>query len=313
MADLAWEDGVYITRDGLTLYAFYEPADVLKAVLDGATPDLFYKYQRGTLIGQDFSNPLMQPTPWLHADIAYSQRATTADSFTSWTLSNLKTQYYNRGAAQGILNGSDPTVFDFFVFTDDSGSGNKIRLLTSVVRNPSGPGVNLPSNVDEPAYNQDNPHLERYDPLDPNKLVLFFESNNKPGGAGGHDIWYSISADSGSTWTNPQNVTSINTVADELQPHLYFEATSTSWWLYFSGINPADGKLAIFRAKQGTPNDWNSWQSKQLVVSAGTSAGVGEPTLTSLGDLSFVVITNNTTTGTPFDQNDADPWFMKRK
>ena len=42
------------------------------------------------------------------------------------------------------------------------------------------------------------------------------------------------------------------------------------------------------------------------------TAGVGEPSLTSRGDLSFVVITGNPS-GTAVDTYDADPWFMKRR
>jgi hypothetical protein len=42
------------------------------------------------------------------------------------------------------------------------------------------------------------------------------------------------------------------------------------------------------------------------------TAGVGEPSLTSRGDLSFVVITRNPS-GTAVDTYDADPWLMEHQ
>jgi hypothetical protein len=313
LANLAWEDGVYITRDGLTLYSTYIPMDALQATLSGATPVSFYKYERGDLIDQDFSNPILGQTyAWLHEDVAMSQRSSVNDPFCNWTLSNLKGKYYNLGALVGIQDSADKNLFDYFAYTDDSGGqGIKIKMMKNVGRSlaSSASGTLLPSNVDEPGIDQDNPHIELYDRTNPQNLVLFYDSDNKPGGAGGHDIWYSTSSDGGTTWTNP--LKTINTSADEIQPHLYFDGNI--WWLYYAATNPSDGKLAIYRAQQGQAGNWNNWQNKQLVVSAGTAAGVGEPTLTGSGDLSFVVVTHNTTGGTAFDQYDSDPWFMKKK
>ena len=81
--------------------------------------------------------------------------------------------------------------------------------------------------------------------------------------------------------------------------------------LYYSAPG-SDGKLAIYRAQQQTPGDWDSWKTREQVLSAGNSAGVGEPTVTEQGDLSFVVIYENRA-GTEFDRYDADPWFMIKK
>ena len=308
LANLAWEDGVYITRDGLNLYAFFTPMDIFKAVANSATPDLFFNYQRGALIGQDFSNPLGQSTPWLHADVAMATRETLDDRFCNWKLSNLKGQYYNLWAPAGIWNSN---AFDLFVYTDDSGgTGTKIKLLRNIDRNLLSSGTLLPANVNETSYHQDNPHIERIDSGNPNRLVLFFESDNKPG-SGSNDIWFSTSEDNGVTWTNPLNATALNTSGSDLQPHLYFDGAI--WWIYYASNNSADGKLAIWRARQGQAGNWNSWQNKEIVISSGTSFGVGEPTLTSRGDISFVVVTKNISGGTNFDQYDVDPWFLKKK
>jgi hypothetical protein len=320
MACLAWEDGVYISRDGLSLYADYFQGDLLKIVLDAASPCLYYTYERGPGIGQDFTVPtgVCNPVPsaWLHADVAVSRRSATTQAFPNWSLSALTTQYYDVGGAVGIQNSADPSQFDLFAYTDDHTSTVKIMLLRNVSWNlaPDSAGTELPSNVDEIGYDQDNPHIERYDSSSPNSLVLFYDSDNKPGagvlGSGARYIWYSTSSDGGTTWTNPANVSTINTSSGYFaQPHLYFDGTI--WWLYFSKTNPVDGKYAIYRDRQGTPGNWDSWQNDQLVVSAGTTAGVGEPTLTSYGDLSFVVVTHNLS-GTATDLYDADPWLLPK-
>ena len=51
-------------------------------------------------------------------------------------------------------------------------------------------------------YIEDNPHIER---IDASTLVLFFDSEDRPGGAGSHDIWYAESTDNGTTCTTPLN------------------------------------------------------------------------------------------------------------
>ena len=39
-----------------------------------------------------------------------------------------------------------------------------------------------------------------------------------------------------------------------------------------------------------TTNNWNSWWISELVVSVGNYAGIGEPTLTKNGDISFFLV-----------------------
>jgi len=48
------------------------------------------------------------------------------------------------------------------------------------------------------------------------------------------------------------------------------------------------------------------------VVSAGTALGVGEPSLSSRGGLSFVLVVENPE-GTATDRYDADPWFLPHR
>ncbi len=290
------------------MYTFYVQYDALKAIMDGATIDLWPSYKRGPSIGQDNSNPVPPNTwEWFHADVAMSHRASTTAAFAPWSLSNLNGQYYNIGAPQGVLKASDPTLFDLFVHTHDDPTKAKIKLLRNVSRNLSTVGTLLPANVNEVAYHQDNPHIERLSATD---LVLFFDSEDKPG-TGGRDIWFSTSADDGVTFTNPANVTSINIAGYDAQPHLYYDGTM--WWLYYAQTNPSDSKAAIYRASQTTLGDWNSWTAKELVLSAGTSAGLGEPSLTSTGDLAFCVVVENTVNPTQYDKYDNDTWLMKKK
>ena len=108
----------------------------------------------------------------------------------------------------------------------------------------------------------------------------------------------------------PQPLASLDTAEDEAQPHLFPDGDGR-WWLYFSAANPADGKLAIHRAQRTAAGDWDSWGSRELVIGAGSTAGIGEPTLTAAGDLSFVVVTQDPS-GPATDRYDADPWFAPR-
>lgn len=93
---------------------------------------------------------------------------------------------------------------------------------------------------------------------------------------------------------------------------MYHEEASGKWYLYYSAYH-TDNKLAIFRAEQDLITSWNSWKTPELVISAGTTAGIGEPTLTSAGDLSFVVVYVDPINNSIYDHFDADPWFLTKK
>lgn len=309
MASMVWEDGAYITRDGMTLYTDYFPADVFKGLLDGNLPIKTYLYRRGPDLGQDFSNPIGLNTPWLHSDIGISNYNPITRTYSPWRLSAQRGKTFNRGGPQGILNKRDPSRFDYFVYTVDGEGHITIMMLRNTDRMLNGTGQMLPANVDNPDYNEDNPHIEYADENNPKKLVLFFDSENWPG-AEAHDIFYTLSNDGGDSWTDPVPAKSLNTEVDEEQPHLFHDGVE--WWMYFTASNPADGKLAIYRARQAIRGNWDSWVDKQLVISAGGTMGVGEPTLTSNGDIAFVAVTHNVPGGET-DQYDSDPWFMPRK
>ena len=325
----AWEDGIYVSRDGLSIYAIYLPIDALSAVLTSRTFLDWYQGVRipndiprccSPTVGQDLDPPawLSPPHPWIHADIVVSTRASLADSFPAWQLSEAAGALYNHGAPAGVLS-ADGSTWRTMAITYDGAyaQGHTAIMLLSPRFGPrtlSGGMKNISSqgSLDVPTVTQDNPHIEYWDPDHPSRLVLFLESATMPGGSGGLDLWFTTSEDDGFSWATPVAVSSINTPAgNEQQPHLFHNTSDQHWWLWFTKENPADNKLAIWRARRPMfgASVWNAWETPELVVSAGNSAGIGEPTLTARGDLSFVVICRNDINGSTYDRFDGDPYF----
>jgi len=319
ISTLGWEDGLNVSEDGLYLYATYIPADFLSFVLKGDTVDQLQVYDRGPHYDMDLVQNLVGASyPWYHSDIIFSSRASLNDSFSPWSTSNMKRSVYSEGGVSTSFS-TDKQSIDFLAFTSNDvlDTQNNIKLLSNVSVNPSGNG-SLITTIDPAACGgsslnsintnciEDNPHIQR---LTANRLLLFFDSEDRTNGLGSHDIYYSISDDNASTWSTPLPVTSINTSNKEHQPHLHFDGSD--WWLYFSAYH-SDNKLAIFRSKQGIVDDWDSWQNAELVISAGNTEGIGEPTLSENGDLYFVAILKNDAQDS-YDKYDADPWMAKHK
>jgi len=307
LSTMGWEDGIHISRDGLVLYCVYVPGDMLSFSLAGLDPDQFGPYLRGPLYGMDLiSNPAGR-TSWIHGDILYSHRNSVSERFSSWTNSGVSKSVFSEGAPFSYRKSG--SVYEKFVYNSNNKAPTYDLDIWSVDNtglNPSGSGAPL-ANFPHSDYTEDNPDMEN---VGSNTVVLMFDSNDYPGGLGSHDIYYSISNDNGANWSAVNNLSTVNTALQEHQPHLY-KNSEGDYFLYFSATN-TDGKLAVFRVKQQNPGDWNSWGSRQLVVSAGNTAGVGEPTLTDNGDLSFVVVYENRDGGN-YDRYDADPWFMPKR
>ena len=302
-----WEDGVFITRDGLNLYCIYLPVDFFSFTFSGNSDQTnFSPYKRGPTLGMDLITNPVGADEWLQGDILYSHRNSLTDSFRLWTLSNLARPVWTEGAVQMIQK--NDSIADLFVYTSNETFPYKgdILLIKDAKLNPLGVGSVLPAPVTT-EYKEDNPHIERLDSVN---LVLFFDSDEKNDGVGKLDIWYSTSSDNGITWINPLQVSSINTTSDEQQPHL-FKQNDSDWYLYYTGTNPITSKVEIYRAKQSITGDWNSWINKELVIGAGNALAVGEPSLTKDGDISFVVI-YEASDGTSSDKFDADPWFLPK-
>ena len=314
LSTIGWEDGIYIIRDGLDLYCTYVPGDLLSWTLHSSNPTAFTPYLRGPAFGMDLKTNPVGASSWIHSDILYSHRNSTAETFQSWKLSDMERPIFSEGGVCGIDKSGN--TYGLFLYTsNDNDNGDNpqynthFRLFTNISSNPSGIGFLPSAPIYNPNYKMDNPHIER---IDSGNVVLLFDSDNFPGGIGKLDIWYAISTDNMVSWSAPVNVSTINTTDDEMQPHLYYDSGVTKWYLYFTTTNPADGKLAIYRAQQQITGNWDSWGTKELVIGAGNAAAVGEPSLTDKGDISFVVIYERTNVGV-YDKYDADPWLMVKQ
>ena len=311
---LAWEDGVFISGDGLHLYAFYAPADLLQygqyVAEHPVCPDIT-PFLRGPQLGMDLST-----NPWgceniLHSDIAYTSRSSTSDAFSPWQLSNIANPYRWDGAFQSIDN-ADGTI-DAVV----SAYGNlgDIFWARSTQHNPFFESfVAMPSPINTSAQ-EDNAHLER---IDENMLVLLFDNHGV--GDATTTIKYSISTDNGEIWSEPVELGgNINAGPHDIQGHLFNDGND--WWLYF--VSARNGPLSIFRSKHNESinitRTFDSWGTDQLVIApgiikdnSGFIAAVGEPTLTEEGDISFVVVYATHEEDNPYDRFEIDPWFLPR-
>lgn len=310
LSGLGWEDGLHISDDGLNLYCTYVPIDLLSFSLNGDLPNSFSSnYLRGAPdFGMDLiSNPI-SASEWLHSDILYANRTSIIDSFGSWQLSNMARSFYSEGAPTPIFgNGSNSLEMMLFTSNDNPTNNMDIWVINNTSYNPTGTGAAISSPINS-SFNEDNPNLTK---ITEDSLIMFYDSDNLPGGNGDIDLWYTISVDGGINWNNPINVSSINTNSKEHQPFLHYDLSKGKYFLYYSTYH-TDGKLAIFRREQSTPNDWDSWGSSELVISAGNSAGIGEPTLTTQGDISFVVVYEDPMQTSIYDRFDSDPWFLTK-
>ncbi len=303
-----WEDGLFMTRDGLHIYSTYLPLDALSWIIDlQANPACFNfdPYYRGPLLGIDTVTNIFGCANYMHSDITIASRATTVQPLNPWSSSNLQTPFSFEGGAHGVL--LNPDTFDVFVFTKD-GPGTQstdIMLMRHVPVNPA--TVTAVPILSTPAQ-EDNPHIER---INDSTLVLLFDRSRY--------MYYSLSMDNGYTWQPPVLITNVlnDQAPYDVQPHLWNDGTD--WWVYFCANN-TNGVRGIYKSKQLVANNWDSWGPKQVIIEpgpvtggSGTVFGIGEPTLTQWGDLSFVVVYGKTGLADTTDVYDCDPWFMPKK
>lgn len=303
-----WEDGLYITRDGKHLFSTYLPLDAFSWITALAKNPVcfnFHPYYRPPLLGIDTITNPWGCNNFMNSDIVIAERADTSQVFNQWHQSNLHSSMYFDGGACGVLKNSD--TFDVFVFTKDEGDllHSEIMFMKNVPVNPSySSAIAIVSSTGM----EDNPHIER---LADNTLVLIFDRDRY--------MYYSLSTDDGTHWETPIKITHVlNDYAPyDVQPHLWNDGSS--WWVYFCANNES-GIRCIYRSKQMIENKWDSWDIRELVIApnsisngSGTIFGIGEPTLTTWGDLSFVVVYGNNSLADTTDVFDCDPWIMKRK
>lgn len=303
LATMGWEDGISISEDGLDLYCTYVPGDFLSFVIGQDLPYDFEAYLRGPKFEMDLVTNPVGANSWIHADILYAHRNSLNESFDQWTLSNMARHTYSEGAPQPVASES----LVFFTSNDTADNNVDIRILSdSGFPNPAGIGGS-PTNFPNTQYAEDNPCGVR---IDAARIIVFFDSEDNPSNQGSHDLWYTIGTDDGTSWSPIVNVSTINTADKEHQPFLFYDSSLSKWYLYYAAN--FNGKLSIYRAMQQATDDWDSWGAPELIISAGNTAGIGEPSVTSNGDISFVVVYENPN-GSDYNKYDADPWFLPRK
>lgn len=301
-----WEDGLFVTRDGRHLFSTYLPLDAFSWLFDFDPICFdFNPYFRPPLLGIDTVTNNFGCPNFMQSDIIIASRADTSVQFNPWESSNLQTPFSFDGGAHGVLLNAD--TFDVFVYTKD-GVGTQstdIMFMRNVPVNPLASGA---VHILSTSGQEDNPHIER---LDDSTLLLFFDRDRY--------MYYSLSYDNGENWKEPVLVTNVlnDQAPYDVQPHLWNDGKD--WWIYFCADNE-NGVRCIYKSKQAIANDWDSWGARELVIApenisdgSGTIFGVGEPTLTHWGDISFVVVYGNNTLQDTTDVFDCDPWFLRKK
>ena len=302
-----WEDGLYISRDGQTLYSYFLPFDVFSLYSDWAiNPDCFNSqpYFRPPLIDNDtVSNPWGCQN-FFQGDIIISTRNNATSSFNSWQSSNLIRSISNEGAPCGVSLNQD--TLDVFVFTQNRNDVEDMEIM--FMKNvPNNPSLSTAVPILSSSGEEDNPHIER---LNDTTLLILFDRDRF--------MYYSKSFDNGTTWETPILINQVlnDQSPYDVQPHLWNDGAD--WWVYFCADNP-QGKRCIYKSKQQIIGDWDSWGTKELVIEPseitgnyGTIIGVGEPSLTQWGDISFVVVYGDLSSNDTTDVFDCDPWFLPK-
>lgn len=303
-----WEDGLFMTRDGMHLYSTYLPLDVFSWLGDFLLDPIcfdFGPYYRPPLLDIDTITNIFGCEKFIQSDIVIAHKDLPETPFNAWQSSNLRESFSFDGGAHGVLLNAD--TFDVFVYTKD-GIGTDavdIMFMRNVPINPTNEtAVPILSSPD----NDDNPHIER---LNDSTLVLIYDRDRH--------IYYAKSYDNGDTWTEPILIpTVLNDQAPyDVQPHLWHDGEG--WWVYFCANNEA-GARCIYRAKQLNDDDWENWDEPELIIAPnfeipgfGQVFGVGEPTVSQWGDLSFVVVYGDLSSIDSTDVYDCDPWFLPKK
>jgi len=318
-ANGGWEDGIYISRNGLHMYTFYSPVDIITYAGDIDTSQaceypVIAPYWRGPMIGVDTATTIGPCTHWLHSDVVHASRTDGSSSFSPWTPTDINDQLYYEGAPQVIAKSNDS--LDAFLYTRTTSGYVDIYIMRDITYNPTDIGKIIDTiNIKSPSGAEDNPHMEK---INDSTYVLFFDDTYN--GNTNMEIYFSMSTDGGNTWQPAQQVTSLSSTAEDIMPHLWYDGTD--WWIYYATSDPGitDGRLHIVRRKQTNQGDWLNWGSPQVVINPGSISGgfgevlgVGEPTLTQWGDISFSVIYGNSSSMDTTDLWDSDPWFLPRK
>lgn len=320
-ATLGWEDGLYISRDGLHLFAFYAPIDVLKFGMFVSTqaPGCIDStpFLRGPLLGMDFTTNPYGCKNVMHSDIVHASRASINDDFGPWALTVFREPAVWEGEPVIIDNGDGTFDFIYDRSTDDN-MDDLYWLRNSSDFNPVSAEGQQPFPM--PPNSQDeegNPHVER---LGADDMILMYD--NDVDGLPDITIKYSISRDNGVSWTVAKELNTVNSASPvDVQGHLWQDG-SGNWWIYFASVRGSEGKREIYRARHKTNDllgDFDDFGDAEKVIGtgsvsdgSGTIEGMGDPTLTSNGDISFTVVVCRKDDPT-YSRCDIDPWMVRRK
>lgn len=199
-----WSDSPFISRDGQRLYFMYSRYNFGPWIMSGGTvqPQATGPARPG--LHESTTNPFDESDIYM---------ATKNPDGTWGEAVNL-----GLNGAYGDSSGMEINNGNTFVWLQGNGTTNKIVMANKNPDGTWGAPIDLGSGssgnfINYQGYTQDNPHI------DPTGTLLWFTSN-RPGGAGGKDIWFSHLV-SGS-WSAPINVNTLggyatNTAADQDQ------------------------------------------------------------------------------------------------
>lgn len=309
IGNYGWEDGLHISRDGLSLYALYFPGDLLgwstyfaNSLSGGIKCEVVENntYLRSYVddLGMDMVQNVFGCDSFMNIDLVYAERNALADDFSPWRLSGLARPALIEGGAMPVSK--NPDSLSYFLFTGN----NDVWMLKGVSNDPNGIELaeRLPSPINPAGdeFRADNPHLEK---IGNDTLVLVYEKVVSEVRA----FYFSLSIDDGVSWSTPEALSAVNNLTGKIEhPHLYHDLNE-GWFLYFSL------DCDIYRMAQETKGVWTDWGNLELVIEKGSAACIGEPSLTTSGDIAFSVVSVNTQNNDTTDTYDIDPWYLKRK
>lgn len=262
------EDAIEISRDGHYLYFMFTTD-----ILDSLSSDEILARENNTYRAERIGGPGEFGEPVYY----HLARGTSLslDGELSFTADGSKVYFHsNRPENTGYQH--DPYYDDYIDI-----------YVSDVIDSVPGPGRNL-----GPPVNSVYPDGEHA--IHPDGVTLYFTSLRPPGGLHNSEIWTSTL--NGDTWSEPERVSSINSIFNDLQPA--FSADGDT--MYFaSDRNPLIG-IAIYRSHR----NGDAWSTPELVI----QGIVGEPSLTADGQYLYFVHVAKDNDGV----FDADVYYCER-
>ena len=175
---------------------------------------------------------------------------------------------YNQHIAHLTINtDEDKLYFSVCTYTETLDVQCQLYSRTISEENEIGPLVKLPPNINPEGSTSSQPYLGYDTYLE--KEVLYFVSD-RAGGMGKTDIWMSI-VENDSTYTDPQNLNSINTEEEETSP--YFDNINQRLFFSSKGHKTLGGYDILIALKK--EDSWN------------TPVNPGLPFNSSVDDISY--------------------------